>query len=293
MNLIATMPVRNESWILGLSARAALMWVDHLVLCDHRSTDNTPAICDQVVAEHPGRVTVIQWPDEEWTEMAQRQFMLDKARDLGASHIALVDADEILTANLLPSIRIMITSTPPLAIFQLPWLCMRGGADRVISAGPWAKAEVSTAFLDDAIFHWKAREGYDFHHRHPMGIGAELKVSHLYRPMPLRTGGLMHMQFASRRRLIAKHYLYQLTERLRWPDRRTALDVNLMYSNTVRTSDSAPVSQVPASWWSDYDGLARRFLDIDQEPWQIEQCRKMIAAHPGIEHGLNSFGLSI
>jgi hypothetical protein len=39
MKLIGLMPVRGEDWILGLSARAALMWCDELVILLHSCTD--------------------------------------------------------------------------------------------------------------------------------------------------------------------------------------------------------------------------------------------------------------
>ena len=35
------MPVRNEAWCLGLTARAALKWCDELVILDHASNDAT------------------------------------------------------------------------------------------------------------------------------------------------------------------------------------------------------------------------------------------------------------
>ena len=41
MKLICLMPARNEDWIIGLSARAALMWCDELIVMDHASTDRT------------------------------------------------------------------------------------------------------------------------------------------------------------------------------------------------------------------------------------------------------------
>ena len=110
--------------------------------------------------------------DAKWTEMAHRQCMLQLARDRDATHIALIDADEILTGNLLPQIRFMIETTPPGTVLQLPWLALPRLIYRYITEGIWGKGQqISFAFQDQPDFGWHARgpEEYDFHHRHPMG----------------------------------------------------------------------------------------------------------------------------
>src|SRR5262245_23758182 len=101
MRLVATLCARNEDWVLGMSARAALMWCDHVVLFNHASTDDPGEVAAQVVAEYPERVTYLSDDDPTWKEMAHRQRMLDAARAAGATHIAIVDADEVLSGNLL------------------------------------------------------------------------------------------------------------------------------------------------------------------------------------------------
>src|SRR5437868_14507474 len=102
MKLIGMMPVRNEAWCLGLSARVALMWCDKLVIRVHSSSDGSWEIVNELVFEYPGgRVRAIQGGESEWDEMAHRQNMLNSARLRGATHLAIIDADEVLTGNLL------------------------------------------------------------------------------------------------------------------------------------------------------------------------------------------------
>src|SRR5258707_13829349 len=98
--LICLMPARNESWVIGFSARAALMWCDELIILNHASTDNTGAIIQDIALE-TRRVRYMYVPDPCWTEMSHRQSLLTVARQYGATHIVLVDADEVLTGNLL------------------------------------------------------------------------------------------------------------------------------------------------------------------------------------------------
>ncbi|HXO41397.1 MAG TPA: glycosyltransferase, partial [Thermoanaerobaculia bacterium] len=56
MKLVGMMPVRNEDWVLGLSLRAALLFLDEVVVLDHGSSDGTPELLASIAAEHPGRV---------------------------------------------------------------------------------------------------------------------------------------------------------------------------------------------------------------------------------------------
>jgi len=322
MRLVCLMPVRNEAWCLGLSARAVLEWVDHLVVLDHASTDPTPAILWELDKLYPGKLTVLNEDDPQWNEMAHRQRLLEECRRQGATHIVYVDADEVLTGNLLPRIRGLVECTQPGLILQLPWLSMRGSIARYEVSGPWARCDVSVAFADDPRWHWTARQGYDFHHRHPMGIPFAA-----YKPLRRHEGGLMHLQFVSDRRLKAKQYLYQLTERLRWPDREPVSVIRQRYSMAVygrpeRDANTPGLVQhfgieharaiqqaareanpaltevigpdklgyAPADWWAPYSEFVQ-YLHPDDEPWQIEECRRILSEHPGIETGLDNFGI--
>ncbi len=307
MKLTALMPARNEDWILGLSARAVMRWVDSLIILDHCSTDRTRRIAFEVAAEYPGRVITLCEEDPVWEEMRHRQILLATAREHGATHIALVDADEVLSGNLLPTIRQKIAATPAGSILQVPWLCLRNSIDQYHASGIWAQQDVSMAFADDPVYHWTAREGYDFHHRHPMG-------RHMppYRPVrdaPFRkaSGGLMHLQFVSDRRLRAKQALYKLTELIRWPgrepvravDERYNLAVYGTYRPAIGGDKTGPANWqgpfmfaiVPEPWWAPYADLMPH-LHVDAEPWQEAECKRLWAEH-GAEKfaGLDLFGV--
>lgn len=316
LKLICTMPVRSEEWIIGLTARAALMWCDELICCDHWSTDRTHEILWQIRDEVGPRLTITEWRDEQWTEMAQRQSMLELAREHGATHIVCVDADEVLTANLLPSFlginmtELVRVNTPRTHVLQLPWIQLRGSIHRMHNTGTWADQQVSVAFQDSPELHWAARDGYDFHHRHPMG-----RECIPYRPLQRSQGGLMHLQMVSERRLRAKQLNYCLQEKLRWPGREPVDVVRERYSLAVygdqrqaangvpnwapinaRAGEvppkGEPFADVPAEWWSGYEHLLKH-LDVESEPWQFAECQRMLRENPGIEEGLDDFGLGL
>jgi len=156
-----------------------------------------------------------------------------------------------------------------------------------MTTGLWGQANVSTAFKDEPAFHWAARDGYDFHHRHPMGRD--------FAPWSVnggrRNGGLMHLQFSSRRRLVAKQALYQVTEVLRWPGRTPVSQIAEMYGRTVREADRATVAAAPSSWWAPYEHLMQ-YLHVDAEPWQETELRRILNTEwIGKFAGLDFFGL--
>ncbi len=99
MKLVGLMTVRNEEWVLGLSLRAALRFVDEMVVLDHASTDCTAALVERLAAEHPGRVRSLRESDPVWRESAWRQRLLEEGRAAGATHPCVLDADEVLWPN--------------------------------------------------------------------------------------------------------------------------------------------------------------------------------------------------
>lgn len=290
MKLVAIMPARNEDWVIGLSARAALRWCDAIAILDHASTDRTPEILADLVAEFPGRVSVTRIDDTGWYEMAHRDVLLTRAREMGATHIAIVDADEVLTANILHSIRETVETVPHGGILSLPGYNLRGSKDMFHASGIWGGRWFSLAFANDPRLCWS---GDQFHHREPMGV-------HLgsWRPVQQMQGGIMHLWGASERRLRAKHAHYKVTERLRWPAKQVA-DIDAMYSLAIHGSpwpeygrpDAWAYAAVPGNWWAAYADLMHH-LDVDAEPWQEADTRRLCAEY-GTERfaGLDLFGL--
>lgn len=289
------MPVKNEDWILGLSLRAVLAWVDEVVVGLHACTDGSAEIVAAVADEYSGRVHVITQDNPVWSEMAHRQALLDRARAAGATHIAIVDADEVLTGNLIPHVRGIFESLNEGAIFQPPWVCLARSIDRYYTSGPWFNNWVSMGFRDAPWCHWQARDGYDFHHRHPMGGNLRFERPVMQSPAPnLHSGGLMHLQFVSERRLRAKQALYKVTELLRWPGREPVQVVDERYNLAVYESDPGRTGAavVPAEWWGPYRHLLDH-LHVDAEPWQEVEVRKAWQEYGAAKfRGLDLFGVA-
>lgn len=321
MKIVGLMAARNEDWCLGLTARAALMWLDGLIILDHASTDRTAEIIKEVCKEFPDRVFALREDDPVWEEMRHRQLMLKCARveklkdvEWKATHICYIDADEILTGDLVfgpPSdpaytcvIRGLFNSIPPNSILQIPWLALRGSIGQVHTSGPWADGQnASLGFLDDPRLHWssEARGGYDFHHRQPMG-----KPLVPWTPLGARgtrQSGLMHLQFVNVRRLRAKQSWYKIQEMLRWPGREPnqVHAVNQRYNLAVyglydpvrgwQERRQASLGPVPMEqWWKPYEHLMKYFHP-HEIPWQEAEVRRAIAEHGPELSGLDLFGL--
>lgn len=281
MKLIGIMPARNESWCLGLSARVALLWCDELVILNHASTDATGLIIGSVLTEYSGRIFSIWQREPVWSEMAHRQHLLEAARQRGATHIAMIDADEILTANLLGVVRQWTEELPTGTCLQLPMRCMWRGMDLYrADTSVWGTAITSVAFADRSDLCWRTNAGYEFHHREPFNS----RPGQQFRP----TGGVLHLQFADWRRLTAKHALYKMIEVLRWPGRRPVVEVDAQY-NMALDERNMICARTPPEWLEGYD---LTLLDLNQEPWQEAECRRLWDLHGADKFvGLNLFGV--
>jgi glycosyltransferase involved in cell wall biosynthesis len=284
MNLVAIMPARNEDWVIGLSARAVLHWCDSLVILDHASDDRTREIAMQISDEHPGRVSVLIENDANWAEMHQRQRLLEFARGLGATHVAPVDADEVLAGDMLPTIRGEISRLQPGQFLGLPMRNLHRSIHQYRSdvSDFGSRAGSMLAFADANGLTWEPRNGYDHHQRSPLGARNGGMLRH--------TSGIMHLQFASWRRLIAKHARYKVMERCKYPA-KSVQSIDQLYSHAPNER-GLQVTAVPGSWWAPYADYMQ-YLDLDREPWHEAEVRRVVADR-GAEYfeGLNLFGVA-
>ena len=274
MKIVGLMPVRNEKWVLGLSLRAALMWVDEMVVLDHGSHDSTAAIIRQCSQEYGERIHALKAPwAPEWNEMPQRQRMLDAARANGATHIALIDADEVLTGNLVSFVRAPISLLAPGEVLDLKmiptWRTLEVYRQ---DHSVWSRSRISLAFRDKPDMAWKPRaDGYQHHRRVPTGETSRRRWD--------ASGGVFHLQFANRRRLVMKHVWYRMMERIRWPERHESRPelLNAKYDEALDETD-LKTKRVPETWWRPY----RQWLglvDLHDEGWYRGECLRLIAKH--------------
>jgi hypothetical protein len=303
MRVIATMCCKNEEYIAGLSVRVALMWNDAIVVLLHDCTDRSEEIIHDVAEEVGRERVIILKTDGHWAEMQHRMLMLEAARSAGATHISIVDFDELLSGNLIKQngfgqgLFFTRGYLQPGQMFQLPLYNLRGSLSQYHSSGVWGcNRFLSLAFVDDPCLCW---QGDRFHLREPQG--ATLAP---YKPIQHGEGGVMHLWGCSERRLRARHAYYKCVETLRWPN-KPVRDIEIEY-NLWRTPEDAAAkwpmqtdwakpwifADVPASWWAGYEDLMK-YLDLEATPWQEEQVRRLVAEHGAQRFaGLDLFGVA-
>jgi hypothetical protein len=263
MHLTAITPARNESWILRASIPAMLRFCDDVWVLLHACTDNTRDILATLTKEYPARVhTLYEW-DPTWREAAYRQRLLSHAVSLGATHVATVDADELLTANAVERIRPEIESLAAGQVLRVPWFMLWGSLDqyRAGDDSVWSSATAPVAFRVDGAKYPVTR--YDIHTRVPAGLVPRNVWFD-------RSAGLMHLQHASRARVAAKQSLYRMNERIRW--NTPVKDIERKYGPTTDETGMR-LQRVPDGWW----GPERKAVDVDAEPWQAGEVRRLLS----------------
>lgn len=281
MNLASLTIARNESWVIGLSLRVALMWCDATVVLLHCCVDRTREIVEEVSEEYPGRVTIIEERGATWAEMSHRQRTLEEARRMGATHCAVVDADELLAGDLLPTIRADVEKLRPGTFAGIPLRNLHRSLDCYRSdTSVWGQSGTMIAFADSPALCWRARDGYDHHHRSPLGSVETRSIG---------GGGVMHLQFASRRRLAAKHAWYKMIERVRWPEKSVS-EIERVY-NLAMDERGVETAACPREWWQPYEHL-RRHVDLSAAPWQEKECARLWREYGAVTFdGLDLFGV--
>ena len=288
MQLVGLMLVRNESWVLNCTLRGALKWCDSVVVMDHASTDATLDNINEISNEAgKGRVYIYHWPDgSKWDEMLQRQRLLEMGRSVGGTHFGLIDADEIVTANNLGGIRGWVEQLNPGGVLDLPMIPVWGDLDHYRDdQSVWSKANLSTAFADAPGMGWAPRgsEQYQHHNRVPHNSKGRVIPA---AALTYLGGGVMHLQWASWKRVVAKHRRYKILERSRYPNYQVK-DIDDKYNLAV--SEQHPKrSAIPPVWWGDYH---KSDIKLDSPIWFDEDSRRMIN-EKGVEYfnGLNLFG---
>lgn len=270
MKLVGLMLVRNEDWLLRASMQAALRWCDALAVVDHSSTDMTRSITTSMALE-TGRVD-FRFKDDasKWDEMQLRQETLELGRTMGGTHFAIVDADEILTANLVDKIRPEFERLVPGQCLEVPMLAMRTLDVYQDDDSVWSTAWLTLGFADKPELSWKpAEDGYQHHSRAPRGnVGSRRYLK------DKSEGGGMHLQFANRRRLIAKHWLYSYVDHLRWPNREDPHQLSIKYSQALQRPGHLGV--VPEEWWN---GHNKKAINLDGVPWQEAELKRLLLLH--------------
>lgn len=291
--IVATVLYRLDAWSLKLALLAALEWCDAVVVGVHEpgsvfSTDPGWNIIQSVAEDHPGRVRVCNFDGATWSEMEMRQILLDDARhNFKATHIAIVDADEAMTADQIPGFRDEVLGLLPGECIDVPMVSPWGELSRTRTDGNFGGAKITVAFADAPGLAWlNAADGYCYHNRKPKGAWTRTVLN-----CPA-TSGCFHLQYLTRERLACKAAYYKMIERVQFPDREESSPaaLNAKYDWAIGPqSDGGTyrgLKDLPwrHPWIDDYRwaypfGDGRKLVDVDAFPWQGWGCRAMLDVH--------------
>lgn len=285
MRLVGLMLVRNESWAVEAVLESALKWVDHLCILLDRCTDRTTEI---VLAANDGRISVeTTESDTLWMEMTHRQRTLDMGRAAGGTHFAVIDGDELLTANVHGQVRGWFEALAPRELIELPRIAPVSHTHYWSDRHEHAGGAITLGFMDHPDLAWKPRgsEAYHFHGRPPHGSG------NFNAPLgrDRTAGGIMHLQYMNRNRMRAKSLWYMLNERVRWPDRKTPQELCSIYGAMLDSPQET--SPIPEEWW----GIDKSKIKIESGPsWHLDECLSLVDEYGrGILQGLDTRGYAI
>lgn len=299
-HLTALMLARSEEWCIGATLRVALKWVDSVIVSLHACTDRTEEIVREIDAESGGRVYWEKNDDPLWHEMFHRDHQLDMARELGATHLAIIDADEMLTANLLQQTRDQILALPPHITYSLPMIPpWRSLTHHRVDDCVWSRAILSLAFADGEGIRWRPGPWGHFHRRFPDQTMTKSNPRHedhrarrglrrniqpiVREPEPADptisrlSGGVIHLQFAHWNRLVQKHVWYRLQETVLHPGLKTPEKLNETYSLALN-EEGLQTAPMPPEWYAGYEDLLP-LIDLRSESWHVEDCKRMLAEY--------------
>lgn len=274
INVVGLMLARNEDWVIAASLRAALQWCDQVVLTLDRCTDKTKEIACAIAKElGGGRVIFHVTYDEDskvWDEMVVRQENFTIGRRAGGTHFAIVDADEIPSENIIPVLRSWMKSLSPGQILDLPMIPVWGPGVVRDDDSVWTRAHLTVGFRDRGDLTFATPPGAYQHHNRPPKNALQNRMW----PIDKGQGGVMHLQFANKRRLLAKHVLYRMVDHLRWPGRESVAELNAKYDQAL--SEPGKLVPLPGEWLT--AAQASR-IDLTGVPWQEAEIVRLLAEH--------------
>lgn len=293
--IVGLMIVRGDAWSIGLALRAAKYYCDQVVVLVHDARSDDPVNIpvrleiDSVEKLYPGFVVRYDHLCPKWDEMHARQITLDMARGLGATHMAIIDADELPTWSVVHDMRVMIRALRPrhaLAFRMIsPWMSL---VNYRHDGNLGEQSTLTLAFADHPELCWRpAEDGYQFHMRSPRGV----TQTQIDRPHH-RSGGIIHLQFANRHRLQVKAVWYKMLEQATHPGRMSPQDLDRKYDWALQDAPKAHVSPMPDDFLLSYGQHALSHLRNNDEPWQMDEIRRLLVQHPGCMNRINTHGLN-
>lgn len=241
--IVALIPARNESLLIGQCIQAVSLYADAIVYLDDCSDDNSVEIVKSL--SHKFKVEkIIEKRSWYRDEPGDRNALLQAGRKIGGTHFIVIDADEMLTANFLENnyLKKRIMALKPGDQLVLNWIQLwRDYRKYRFDDSVWTWNYKSFIFCDDQECSYKS----NFIHtsRCPSIHGKVCKISgYEY--------GMLHFQFVNWRNLLVKQAWYRCLERIRTPEKSPLL-INDIY-NKSKDESNIGLKSCPPEWFENY-----------------------------------------
>lgn len=260
--IVGLIPARNEKHIISQCLRALAMFTDAIVYLDDASTDESLQIVESLRSECNIEKIIRK---NEWLrdEPGDRNLMLQAGREIGGTHFIVIDADEMLSSNLLDNACLTetIRKLQPGDRLALNWIQLWKDIDEYRfdnSVWTWNYKEI--IFCDDR--HCSYASEFIHTPRVPEGLsGRSFKLEGY-------SAGLLHFQFVNWRNLLIKQSWYRCLERIREPN-KSIDEINQRYAPSIDETGLG-LKPSPRIWFYGYPFFDRTVFDLPEE-WREKQ----------------------
>ena len=270
--IIVMVPVRNEAWSLRRFLQCTLLWADHVIVADQGSTDGTV----QIARSFP-QVTVVANQLPDYSEVERQRLLIQAARQIpGPRLLMALDADEILSANVLDSLEWQTALTmPPGTQIELAKIQLAESPDRYFLHSSHDQGHfMPFGYVDDGAPH----EGTVLH---------TCRVPDRPRSHRLRLNEvvLLHYSLCNGPRNASKDRWYRCFERLTFPH-KTLVQITRLYDWYERLKPRWSYRTSPPEWFANYRsrGLDLTSIEIESTFWWDWDILRMFK-----QHGLKPF----
>ena len=275
MKIIGIIPVRNEEWIIRQNLQVLTEVCNIIIVGDQDSTDQTVEICHEFpkvhLVDNSDRLPTYAYDPNVLTT---RQRLLDAARCYDGHNIILyVDADEILSANVLgnEAWRSYLDALSPGEALSIPFVWIWGTPRHYVSdRSVWANLWIVCAFRDDRISDFEVGSLHEPH------IPQKLNAN----PRKLKDVKLLHYAQMPQNRWESRQCFAMMLELIHG---KPPGQVNKEYVITM-ASKSMILAPVPPEWiepWIDM-GIELEHVDDPETNWFDLEVLKLFS-HYGIE----------
>jgi glycosyltransferase involved in cell wall biosynthesis len=258
------MAFRNEENFLAQHLKALSLFTDAIVVLDDASTDNSLKIAYDLQKECNIEKIIEK---DIWfrDEPGDRNKLLQAGREIGGTHFICIDADEMISSNLLidNQLRNTILKLQPLEALALTWVQLWRSVDYYRHDDSiWTNQQRIFIFCDDGLCSYQS----EFIHTHR----TPLSLKKVFR-FPTDDFGLIHFQFVNWDNLLLKQAWYRCLEHVRNPDKSIS-EINYSYG---RSKDEIGLSRSPSKpGWLQYYPFFDASVYEKPDNWRKQQVNE-------------------